>query len=489
MTGLDNWADDRFDRRDFSVFLTKVLAVQTHAVSAKGEQRGWSVALDASWGAGKSYFVRRWAQDLRDIGYPVVLFDAWENDIGSEPSIALMAEVNREMKIWSKKIPKTNLVKNRANDLIKETGKKLRRSLMPLSKIVVSSLLKRAVGVGISEITDALSLDVESDSSKFSADELLDKAFDLSLEGQIQRKENISQFKIKLVELLEILKQEANAKLPLFVFVDELDRCRPTYAISMLEEIKHIFGMNNVCFVLSTNLSELRHSICAVYGQSFSSEIYLKRFFDVSIELPDSNSGEFVRDLFDLTNSIKKKIHFTAIPDDRPTNFKTEMFAISWIFNSFELDARSQKQAFHIADTVAEFLEVNVIHTTFLFFLCALFIKSKEKFDSLAGGGSLPEVIDSVIKRNIPCVYRDVRGNGHQKAELKMSNVIYEYLRCANLEIEEIRKKASRFDGTDPLVMISMNLMEEFQSQSIRKEKPSIADYFKLVRNAGYLKR
>ncbi|WP_419182173.1 P-loop NTPase fold protein [Pantoea ananatis] len=35
---------------------------------------------------------------------------------------------------------------------------------------------------------------------------------------------------------------------PLFVFVDELDRCRPTYAIEMLETIKHLFSIENVVY-------------------------------------------------------------------------------------------------------------------------------------------------------------------------------------------------------------------------------------------------
>jgi len=276
MAGDDIWADDLLDRREFAEFLTRTLVARTASISAKQGQRGWTVALDAGWGAGKSFFVERWVKHLRFEGHPVVFFDAWENDIGEEAATALMAEINEEMDDWIDKLPKTEVARKTAADLVVKSARNLRKSVVPVAKVVASGLLKKAIGTSIEEMFDAGSeAKFDAESIKSSADDALDKAFEVALEEHRQRKSNIKEFKLALIGLIDLIKSKAGAKLPLFVFIDELDRCRPTYAISMLEEVKHIFGMDKVCFVVSTNLSQLRHSVRAVYGLGFDSELYL----------------------------------------------------------------------------------------------------------------------------------------------------------------------------------------------------------------------
>ena len=86
---------------------------------------------------------------------------------------------------------------------------------------------------------------------------------------------------------------------PLIVFIDELDRCKPTYAIRLLETAQHFFTVRNVVFVLGLDREQLGHSIKAVYGNSFDSDGYLRRFFDIDYRLPNSS-----RDLF-VTSSLR----------------------------------------------------------------------------------------------------------------------------------------------------------------------------------------
>lgn len=73
------------------------------------------------------------------------------------------------------------------------------------------------------------------------------------------------------------------------IFVDELDRCNPSYAVRLLEDIKHYFLMDNVTFVFSVNLSELQHMVKSVYGEQFDAFRYLDRFFDIRLNLPVAN--------------------------------------------------------------------------------------------------------------------------------------------------------------------------------------------------------
>ena len=41
----------------------------------------------------------------------------------------------------------------------------------------------------------------------------------------------------------------------LVIFIDELDRCKPTYAIKLLERIKHYFNQEKITFVFIDSVS------------------------------------------------------------------------------------------------------------------------------------------------------------------------------------------------------------------------------------------
>ena len=79
---------------------------------------------------------------------------------------------------------------------------------------------------------------------------------------------------------------------PLVVFVDELDRCRPPYALSLLETVRHLFAADGVMVVLAINRTELRHSVESVYGNDFDADWYLRRFSDLHISLPPPDEAE-----------------------------------------------------------------------------------------------------------------------------------------------------------------------------------------------------
>ncbi len=118
--------------------------------------------------------------------------------------------------------------------------------------------------------------------------------------------------------LLDKLLQEHGDKL--VIFVDELDRCNPVYAIKLLERIKHFFDHENIIFVFSVNVNELTNTISNYYGQNFDSHRYLNKFYDVSIDLPEINITNFLEFLgfekkgyyFDETVfEIINRYHFT----------------------------------------------------------------------------------------------------------------------------------------------------------------------------------
>lgn len=98
---------------------------------------------------------------------------------------------------------------------------------------------------------------------------------------EITTMENLKQI---MNDLLDDLLVERGDKL--VVFIDELDRCNPIYAIKLLERIKHFFNHENIIFIFSVNVKELTNTISNYYGQNFDSHKYLNKFCDISIDLP-----------------------------------------------------------------------------------------------------------------------------------------------------------------------------------------------------------
>lgn len=91
--------------------------------------------------------------------------------------------------------------------------------------------------------------------------------------------------------------KHANDNKQLIIFVDELDRCRPSYAIELLERIKHLFNIPGILFVLALDKRQLSHSIAAVYGNGFDSDGYLRRFIDLEYNLLEPNIKEYIGSL------------------------------------------------------------------------------------------------------------------------------------------------------------------------------------------------
>ena len=93
----------------------------------------------------------------------------------------------------------------------------------------------------------------------------------------------------------------ANADKPLVLIVDELDRCKPTYAVDMLETVKHVFDVKNVLFVLTVNRAQLDRSAAVLYGSASDPESYFSRFFDVDLSLPKGDKEAAIRALMSMT--------------------------------------------------------------------------------------------------------------------------------------------------------------------------------------------
>lgn len=107
----------------------------------------------------------------------------------------------------------------------------------------------------------------------------------------------------KVSEFLQSLLPEVGERL--IVFVDELDRCKPSYAVKLLEKIKHYFLDEEITFVFSVNINELQHTIKKHYGNDFDATRYLDRFFDLRATLPKFDLEKYYANIgFELNEKI-----------------------------------------------------------------------------------------------------------------------------------------------------------------------------------------
>lgn len=230
----------------------------------------YSIFLDGEWGIGKTFFVKQilmalfseleWCQPKSDsvdfdrvhkrifgnnspnsenntLCYPIY-FNAWEFDYASDPIHPLVACLINEFE--------------EHGDLAKQD-----KTISDMLSNLVDSL-----NIGFPGITANLGT-VRKSLTKYNY--LRSFNFNKELRERIR----------------DVFKEAYKGRCHRFVlFIDELDRCRPEYAVKVLEALKFIFDQENLTVVFSVNSSALGKSISSWYGSGFDGGRYLKRFYD-----------------------------------------------------------------------------------------------------------------------------------------------------------------------------------------------------------------
>lgn len=257
----------KLNRKDYGHFLANYLI---------GEKDGFVLNLNGSWGTGKTEFLKRFYVELMDRGHPTIYIDAWESDFSQDPLTVVASELlNQLERLMDGAISDSVVV-----EVKRALGKALKGILVGLAGVASAKLLNDAA-IGM-EATNKL---LEESPQNFT--ERLAKDYQNQLDA-------IQRVRKSLGELSEVLQTTYDTKLPVIVLIDELDRCRPTYAIEMLEVIKHFFSIKNFVFVIATDTEQLCHSITSVYGDNFNSSQYLKRFFNRKASLEEPNIDNYV---------------------------------------------------------------------------------------------------------------------------------------------------------------------------------------------------
>ena len=246
-----------------------------------------SIALDGRWGSGKTFFVKQCAllinaknslsnidentakdileiteqsnsfEGLTDNKLLAVYFDAWENDSNEDPVLSLIYRIVQQLNLKTDGFDLSHLAH------------------------ILGTIGDAITGRPITTVFECLN--------------------ERNIFDEIRKHEDLETTIKKFFEVVLFEKAEQ-----LIIFVDELDRCRPSYAVQLLERIEHYFINDRITFVFSVNLEQLQHTIKNFYGNDFDACRYLDRFFDLRVSLPQVNMEKYYRSLklFDSTRIV-----------------------------------------------------------------------------------------------------------------------------------------------------------------------------------------
>lgn len=266
----DEFPEDNMGRAEHAKNLTRFMV-------QKGQEGSYVLNLNAKWGTGKTYFLRRWVKEIEH-KYPTVYIDAWSGDHSSDPLLSVVSEVKKELH-------NLNDISDIELRLFEGVAKAVKAAAPAAVKAVVNGQLKR-LGINPEEFGEIFTGEDVADAGA--------KLVELAIKAHNEASAGVKNIKTSIQDWLASVVEMNIREYPLFIFIDELDRCRPTYAIEMLETIKHIFDMKNVVFVVATDKEQLQHSIKAIYGAEFDSRLYLDRFFTHTITLNNPSRSEFI---------------------------------------------------------------------------------------------------------------------------------------------------------------------------------------------------
>ncbi|NKN14686.1 KAP family P-loop NTPase fold protein [Rhizobium laguerreae] len=376
-TSSEIWQDDRLGRQEDAYFLYGFLTGQVEKRLKQGKTASYVVNVDAGWGGGKSFFLERFERQLRAENHIVASINAWRDDHAEDPYVAIMAAIDKAFEPYVKKESALTTAWNAT----KSNGGRL---LLKAAGGAVKVLAKRHLDIKSEDIFEAAGKGLIGEAAEVTVEQSLEvgskeieKLFDTSLEKMIDHFQKttvaMQNFRQKLGKAISTLDGMGKTP-PLFILVDELDRCRPSYAIQLLERMKHLFEVDRVVFVFATNSSQLQHSISGAYGPNFDGFMYLKRFFDRTYVFGPPDGRAFVEELCVEIDPAKLRSPAASIADFIEDGRK-----------QLDIDLRSISQVIDIIDaTVTAWRHPSPIDLTLLFPLVATFhLKGKAEWTTV----------------------------------------------------------------------------------------------------------
>lgn len=281
---------DKLFRRSYAVFLKNII-INSDEYKRTDENDAYVIALDSAWGTGKTYFLSMFKSYLDGFldegkqysGYKQEInfidFNAWENDFWDNAFEPLMVRI----------LESDLLEKEKDNKNAEEVLKGIYKAAFKVGKGFIKKKLEDYIGKDtLSEVENELSGPIRN--YLYNKDDLFPDYKDF--------KNNIDTLRDTLSEYIS----KFNDGKKLLIIIDELDRCKPIFAIQLLEIVKHLFNIKGLVFLFTVDIEQLSHSIRTIYGQEMDSIGYLCRFFDYISRVPKADSRIYIEGKIEQLN-------------------------------------------------------------------------------------------------------------------------------------------------------------------------------------------
>jgi hypothetical protein len=363
------WRGDLLDRRREAELLVGYIESLPYRPGPNRATHAYTIAVDAGYGKGKTFFLRRLAQHLA-VNHPVAFIDAWADDLADQPLVALTATLKEALAPYMSE-PK---VQSSWEKFASKTGR--------VAKIAGLGLLKRGIGFIITQGATELAEDAIKGLDTDVADAITEKIKDasegasddifegLKLSEEMDKQVSVFQgaraamlaMKQSLSEVIDAIR-ETSVHPPIVIVVDELDRCRPSYAVKLLEEVKHLFDVPGIVFVFGMHGDQLAHSVSGAYGPQFDGKSYLKRFINRRYSLSEPDKSNVVRYL--LKTSGLDGVRFAYPPtyksDVNGRHIIDDVFIICLYAKIFDVSTRDIYELVDVLETATRIVQPSQI--------------------------------------------------------------------------------------------------------------------------------
>lgn len=189
----------------------------------------------------------------------IIYLDAFASETVDDPLLCILAAIRAEFPEEKKKE-----ISRKALPVVKTLGK-------VAGKAAFAHLFKQ----DLEEVSEEL-----AEAASEGADALVEQTVDKLLDQYANAQGNIDALKNVMAKAAE--------ERPILFFIDELDRCRPDVALSILELVKHVFDVPGIKFVFVANMQQLKAVIRKRYGQDVDADVYLEKFVKFSLTIPQT---------------------------------------------------------------------------------------------------------------------------------------------------------------------------------------------------------
>lgn len=474
--------DDKIGRGKYAQNLMEVI-LNCDSINRNNDNESYVIGIDAPWGTGKTQFVSmmknylegKWKKEgeimneldeteaLKDTGanepenltsIDTIYYDAWSNDFWNnafEPFFDCIMNSD-----CLTKLKKNNNLKN-----FFSAGKSIAKCLLDYKlKIVIGEDNAELIEDCIEKGTDAF------ENSRLNVQKLFP---------------DYANFRDSINILREELKKIIAKNGQIVIIVDELDRCKPSFAVQTLEIVKHLFNVKGLVFIFSLDIKQLSHCVKAVYGDGFEAIGYLERFFNYMTLLPTTHTDNIIQ--------LYCK-EFEIMIDEY--NFDKVINAFRIISKMFDLSLRDMRTVFHNYNVLnhtilKQYQNIPNAHILYFYFLTmkykmpVLFYNAvnsiNEEFKDYLNSHAIPFIIDTIDEEKSKQFYKDFiesfNNNAIEKIIFSIINLSIdspygEYkIKCFN-DIENKIELCGRGDG--------VNINDEI-SASMVLYKPDIVNY------------